>query len=294
MDAGLDKGFRTLLTITTSSPERAIGYGAGASALIARVADRSVDRIKQRRRLAAYERSLRSGGPIARRKARNIRRANLGGARVTRSTRRDRSVLRDAIGRSLNELFSSHPEVRRLHVEDLGFLGKRLSARMNRYLGRWLKGYLHGCLRSKAELNGVELNVVNAAYTSQTCPHCWFTTSANRSGDRFECRSCGYTGSSDAVAATNVLNRGRDSAISRFTPKADVKRILDAHWRAALSGGAWGSNAGNSRAEPRMRRASTSRHPASSTRPVHTTSAQWAVLDSNQRPPRCERGALTS
>lgn len=231
------------MTLTTSDAASATGYGEGAKSLIARVADDAVERVRQRRRLVAYERSLRnSDSSTARRKARNIRRANLGNTRVQRSARRDRTLLRGQIGRALNEMFVSHPEISVLHLEDLGWLSKRLSARMNRYLGRWLKGYLHLRLRQKAELNGVGLNVVNAAYTSQTCPYCWFTTSRNRNGERFECGSCGFAGSSDAVAATNVLTRGRDPAISRFTPKWIVKQTLDARWRSALTGGAWGSN----------------------------------------------------
>ena len=235
IEAGLDKGYRTLVTLTTGDASSAVGYGEDAKSLIARVADDSVERLKQRRRLAAHERSLRnSASPIARRRARRIRRANLGRAGVDRRTRRDRSLLRGQIGAALNELFRTHPDLSVLHVEHLGFLTARLSARMNRYLGRWLKGYLHVRLREKAELNGVALNVVNAAYTSQTCPRCWFTASKNRIGERFECRSCGFTGSSDAVAATNVLRRGRDAAISRFTPKWRVKQILDARWRSAL------------------------------------------------------------
>jgi ribosomal protein S27AE len=97
-------------------------------------------------------------------------------------------------------------------------------------------------LRYKAELNGVELNVVNAAYTSQTCPRCWYTSPENRRAERFQCGDCGYTGSADHVAATNVLRRGRDPAVSRFATTYLVKQILQERWRTARAGRASDSN----------------------------------------------------
>ncbi len=112
----------------------------------------------------------------------------------------------------------------------------------DRRLRRWLKGFLRRRLAYKAELNGVELNVVNAAYTSQTCTRCWFTSARDRRAERFECGSCGFTGSADAVAATNVLRRGSDPAFARFRPSGALKQVLDERWRSALSGSAWGSN----------------------------------------------------
>src|SRR5688572_27673267 len=132
----------------------------------------------------------------------------------------------------------------RVHAEDLSFRGRRLSSTSNTRLGRWLKGFLRKRLAFKAKLNGVELNVVNAAYTSQTCPACWYTSPRNRRLERFECRCCGYSGSADAVAATNILRRGSDLAITRFMKHELVRQILEDRWQAARTGRAWGSNEG--------------------------------------------------
>ena len=236
---GIDKGFNTLITLSTGLPETSLGFGPSAGALIGTVADRAAAAAKQRRRLAAYERSLRNSDPD---RARRMRRRNLGTCRSTRRSRRDRAELRDHVGRSLNELFRTQPSLNQLYCEDLSFRSSPLSRSLNRRLGRWLKGYLHQRLIHKAELNGVELTVVNAAYTSQSCPRCWFTSSSNRHGGRFECADCGYTGSADAVAATNVLARGSDAAITCRTPRSDVRQILDERWRSARTGRAWGSN----------------------------------------------------
>ncbi|HEX9495073.1 MAG TPA: zinc ribbon domain-containing protein [Candidatus Limnocylindria bacterium] len=236
--AGIDKGFTTLVTLATTAGTDA-AYGVGAGALIGKIADRAVAASKARRRVAAHERSLRNS---ERDKAKRMRRANLGARRAKRRFDRDRAQLRQHVDSALNELFREQASVARLYCEDLTFRTSPLSRELNRKLSRWLKGYLHQRLTYKAELNGVGLTVVNAAYTSQSCPRCWFTSSTNRHGERFQCAQCGNAGSADAIAATNVLRRGSDSAITRDTPHGDVKRILDARWRSARNGRAWGSN----------------------------------------------------
>jgi len=109
---------------------------------------------------------------------------------------------------------------------------------------KWLKGYLQLSLAYKAQLHGVRLNVVNAAWTSLTCPRCGNPSRHNRSGERFVCMSCKYTGLADAVAATNILRRGSDRAITRYMRKERVEQILLERWRSAPNGSAWSSNGG--------------------------------------------------
>jgi putative transposase len=237
--AGLDKGYKTLITVTSGQPEDAFGYGVAASQSIDTITASSETRRRNRRRLASYERSIRNSASP---KARRVRRSNLGAIRARRAVARDRAALRQQVNTALNLFFREHPQISSLAVEDLRFRGRASARPLNRRLARWLKGYLHERLAYKAELNGVELKVVSAAYTSQTCPHCWFASADNRNGDKFECGNCSYTGSADAVAATNILRRGSDSAITQFTPHAAVKQILDERWRSARNGRAWGSN----------------------------------------------------
>jgi IS605 OrfB family transposase len=160
---------------------------------------------------------------------------------VRRRSIRERRRLRDETNRALNQLFANQRLARIVH-EALCFSSFRLRRVTNRRLARWLWGFLLKRLRYKAELNGVELQVVSAAYTSQSCPRCWFTSSKNRRGERFLCIDCGYSGSADAVAATNVLRRGSDSAITGLVAPGAIRQILDARWRSARSGRAWGSN----------------------------------------------------
>jgi len=237
--AGLDKGYKTLVTVTTGRPEDAVGYGVAASELIDAVTQSAEKRLRGRRRLASYERSMRNTAPS---KARRLRRHNLRARRASRAAARDRATLRQQVDTVLNRVFREHAQVSSLIVEDLRFRGTSSARSLNRRLARWLKGYLHERLMYKAELNGVELKVVSAAYTSQTCPGCWFASANNRNGDKFQCASCGYTGSADAVAATNILRRESDPVITQFTPHAVVRQILEERWRSARNGRAWGSN----------------------------------------------------
>lgn len=242
VDCGVDKGIRTLLTLSLGSPESARAYGRDAGQLIQDVTAASDERVRYRRALVAYERSIRNARPMS---ARRIKRNNLRRRKLSRANVRSRRTLQGPIGAAVNAVFRDGTDIRRMNVERLHWAGVRSPWRgVNRMLGRWMKGYLHRRLAEAAELNGVELNVVNAAYTSQTCPRCWFTSRENRRDERFECAQCGYTGSADAVAATNVLTRGSDPAITRYMSHVDVKRILDGRSRTARTGRAWGSNEG--------------------------------------------------
>ena len=238
---GVDKGLGTLVTSSSGDPATARSYGTGFHAALARVSDASVARERQRGRLRAYERSRRA---TEAEKARRMRRSNLRSSRARRTRERATAGLRAAVNQALNSFLADHADVARIIAESLDVRGQRFSRRVNRHIARWLSGYLHKRLTYKAELNGVELQVVNAAYSSQSCPGCWYTSKANRKGERFTCGHCGLTGSADAIAATNLLRRGSDAAITRYMPRNDVYQILEARWRSARTGRAWGSNEG--------------------------------------------------
>jgi putative transposase len=240
-EAGIDKGYATLLTMSRGDATTARSYGEDAHVLIGEAATRGVSDRKDRQRLLAYERSIRNTDPA---RARRIRRNNLGSRRRTRVSKGDRARLKQAIGAALNSVFRDNPDVSVLHVEDLHFKGSKFSRAMRMRFTKWLKGYLHQSLEYKAQLHGVRLNVVNAAWTSLTCPSCGCPSRRNRHGERFVCVSCGHTGPADAVAATNILVRGSDRAITRYMRKERVEQILTDRWRSAPNGSAWSSNEG--------------------------------------------------
>ena len=247
---GVDKGMNTLLVASDGAVDSAKAFGRDASRQLEEIINTSARR-RNRLRIAAYERSIRNSN---RSRSRLIRRRNLGRRKQARTRTRESSGLRDFVNRSLNELFEDLG-ISRIYAEDLTFRPGWPGREINRRLSRWLRGYLQRRLVYKAELNGVELETVNAAYTSQTCPRCWFVAKSNRHGDRFSCSNCGYAGSADAIAATNVRQRGSDSVITRFMSATEVKQTLDARWRSARIGRAWDSNEAISRPS----RASTTR-----------------------------------
>jgi ribosomal protein S27AE len=89
-------------------------------------------------------------------------------------------------------------------------------------------------LEFKASVKGFDRKQVNPAYTSQTCPRCGFLDARNRSGERFQCLKCGYAGSSDRVGALNIKVRSNDPEIKTWTPRAQIKTILQRRYYARL------------------------------------------------------------
>jgi len=53
---------------------------------------------------------------------------------------------------------------------------------------------------------GVQHHKVDPSYTSQTCNKCKFVSQANRVGEIFKCRNCGYAADADYNASLNILN----------------------------------------------------------------------------------------
>ncbi|KDE58949.1 transposase [Halostagnicola sp. A56] len=61
----------------------------------------------------------------------------------------------------------------------------------------------------KARAEGITVETVNPAYTSQRCSHteCGFTDDSNRDGDAFVCQKCGKELHSDYNAARNIAHK---------------------------------------------------------------------------------------
>jgi putative transposase len=79
-------------------------------------------------------------------------------------------------------------------------------------------------LSYKLGWRGGELNKVNPAFTSQTCPQCGHVCTKNRPArDRFKCVACGYVGHADTVAAMNILAAGQ-AVSARGGSQGPVKR----------------------------------------------------------------------
>ena len=98
-----------------------------------------------------------------------------------------------------------------IRVEDLSGIRDRMHIRRSqRYRHHsWAFYQLRTFIRYKCALAGVPFEMVDAAYTSRTCPECGHEEKANRkSQSRFVCQACGHEEHADVVGARNVKSGG--------------------------------------------------------------------------------------
>ncbi len=103
---------------------------------------------------------------------------------------------------------------RGIALEDLGTIRDRVRPHQHQRaaLSSWPFHQLGEHVAYKAARKGVPVLMVDAAYTSQTCPRCRHVSRRNRpSRDWFCCRRCGLAGPADVVAGVNVRNRARSA-----------------------------------------------------------------------------------
>jgi putative transposase len=116
-------------------------------------------------------------------------------------------------GRIANDLVKKNPDTVFV-LEDLDLSGCRGQK-------RFAYRALQRALSSKAPVE-----VVNPAYTSQECPSCGHISRGNRTGTKFQCRSCGRKAHADWVGASGVLRRSEDNDIGCKDHPSSVKATL--------------------------------------------------------------------
>lgn len=101
-------------------------------------------------------------------------------------------------------------------VEDLVFAGQHgeLSRRMNRLLRRFGQRYFLQTLEERQKEFGFELEMVEPAYSSQTCAKCGFVHRDNRKNEFFKCLACGHQAHADVNVAKNLARRSGQKASS--------------------------------------------------------------------------------
>jgi putative transposase len=72
----------------------------------------------------------------------------------------------------------------------------------NRMKNAWPFYQLTTFITYKAQRLGIQVELVNPAYTSQTCPGCFRRNEAD--DRRYGCSACGWTGHRDVVGAINI------------------------------------------------------------------------------------------
>lgn len=80
----------------------------------------------------------------------------------------------------------------------------RTGKRTNRKLSHWVYADLFRKLETAANRQGVLVEKVDQAFTSQRCNACGWTRKANRTGKVFNCKTCGFTEDADLNAARNI------------------------------------------------------------------------------------------
>jgi IS605 OrfB family transposase len=107
--------------------------------------------------------------------------------------------------------------------------GKNRSKNLRRDLNSWAFYQLDLFLNYKATENGMSVEYVDPAYTSQKCSRCSYTSKKNRKRSEFLCRSCGFSLSADLNAARNIRNDYFDTLDPYQLTYLVINQILGAH-----------------------------------------------------------------
>jgi transposase, IS605 orfB family len=112
----------------------------------------------------------------------------------------------------VNHCVSKHlahtPNIGRIVLEDLtGIRRNRCNKTTRKWLGQWAFHQLEHNIIYKAHQQGIEVVLVDPAYTSQRCSACGYTAKNNRRKGTFACRSCGFIANADVNAAINIRNK---------------------------------------------------------------------------------------
>lgn len=111
-------------------------------------------------------------------------------------------------------------EVPKIYYGDLDSTTRNSKGRLrkatNEKLNMWRYGEIIEKLTYKLQELGIELEKVDEAYTSQTCPNCFKKN--KRSTRNYKCK-CGYTQHRDIVGAINILNFNTDAELKKYSKK---------------------------------------------------------------------------
>lgn len=135
---------------------------------------------------------------------------------LERASGRERRYVRDVLHRASNAIVD---EALRygcdiIAFEDLTHIRDRTDASWGR---EWAFRTLYDQVEYKAEVAGIAVKKIGAAYTSKRCAECGFTADANRpTRTDFHCQSCGSEANADYNAAKNIglryVRRGQQAS----------------------------------------------------------------------------------
>ena len=155
-------------------------------------------------------------------------------------------MVKTMAGEVSNALVEAHPGA--------VFVVEDLDLRECKGAKRFAYRALHHNLATKAACE-----VVNPAYSSQTCPSCGYVSRSNRSGIKFVCRGCGRLSHADAVGGINLLGRSEDKQVGLDDHPSAVKALLRERYRLRRDSSSGGST--SSALVPSSRRLTTRASP---------------------------------
>ena len=195
---GIDRGVTH--TLTTSNSEHID---------IPKESKESRSKIVQlQRKLARQDRANEARGGKVAKYSSNRRKGTV--AELKRLAGKEARRRQDWIQQTTTKLVRDHDFIA---LEDLRVSNMTRKGRGKRGLNRAIlqqnwSGFLT-VLQYKAKLAGVEVVLVNPAYTSQACSACGYTAKENRESQAiFRCVNCSYEANADVNAALNILERG--------------------------------------------------------------------------------------
>lgn len=96
-------------------------------------------------------------------------------------------------------------------IRRLARKGTRTGRRRRNMLNQWPFSQLQEFAAYKAAAKGIQVVMVDPAYTSQRCNRCGYVDKGNRDRARFDCLNCGHSDDADHNAALNIRDRAIQS-----------------------------------------------------------------------------------
>jgi putative transposase len=138
--------------------------------------------------------------------------------RLKQMSGRERRYMKDVNHRITKTLVRKAVQSRKaLALEALTGIRESVTVRREQRYERhsWAFYQLRLFLTYKAACAGVEVRLVDPAYSSQTCSRCGYCSAANRhSQASFRCQQCGFFCNADINAASNIALAARQAANS--------------------------------------------------------------------------------
>ena len=136
--------------------------------------------------------------------------------RLKAMKRREERFIRDVDHRAAKRLADT-PGIGVMAFEDLSRIrrlarkGTRTGRRRRNMLNQWPFSQLQEFTAYKAAAKGIQVVMVDPAYTSQRCNRCGYVDKSNRDRARFDCLRCGHSDDADHNAALNIRDRAIQS-----------------------------------------------------------------------------------